>query len=159
MLVLAKNSAWLRTLSVPSYSSSSGSVRPRCLRCICQPQNPKLQSRIKVKNGKNKKRSTSPTASPTSNNVRQTVKIIGINILERCSSSSSSSIVVVVVVVRNYLELVGKFGLSALCRKLAGAFRPRIPPWVWGPGCTKGESGGLASRRPVLVQARATSSV
>ena len=42
----------------------------------------------------------------------------------------------------------------APCRKRAGAFRPRISPWVRVPGCTRGESGRLAPRRPKLGQAR-----
>ena len=49
-------------------------------------------------------------------------------------------------------ELVWKSGLSVLGRKLAGAFRPRISPWLRAPGCTRDESGRLAPRRPKLGQ-------
>ena len=43
-------------------------------------------------------------------------------------------------------------------RKCAGAFRPRISPWVRAPGCTRGESGRLAPRRPKLGRERAKAS-
>ena len=39
-------------------------------------------------------------------------------------------------------------------RKRAEAFRPRISPWVRAPGCTRGESGRLAPRRPKRGQER-----
>ena len=44
------------------------------------------------------------------------------------------------------------------CRKRAGAFRPRVSPWVRAPRCTRGESGRLAPRRPKLGQERAEAS-
>ena len=39
-----------------------------------------------------------------------------------------------------------------------GVFRPRISPRARALRCTRGESGRLTPRRPVLVQARAKSS-
>ena len=53
--------------------------------------------------------------------------------------------VVVVVVV---LVVVVVVGVVLGASSLAGAFRPRISPWVRVLGCTRGESSRLAPRAP-----------